>query len=398
MDNLTHTLVGLAAAKAGLERTSPYATAVCVVAANLPDIDIATLFADNWTYLHHHRGITHSAVGVLSLAVLLPLLFYGGDRLIARLKRRPPRARLGGLLLSSLILSASHPLMDWTNNYGVRPLLPWDARWFYGDLVFILDPWLWLTIGGAAFLLTAKTKARVVVWTVLAVILTTAILFLPQRAGMAIPLAARVLWLASIAGLIAAHRARLATRVGSPVAVVALSLVVVYWGALAVVHARAVSQARRIADSAASARGEKLIRVAAMPTLANPLRWRCVAETDRALTRFDIRVNDEFEAVESDQTGAGVSANDGVAKFAANVFRFEKPQGSDDELTARAIAEDRGASVFSGFARFPAVKVERGCAEEVLVRFADLRFAEPGRAGSASGFAVDVPLKIRNEE
>ena len=43
MDNLTHTLVGLAAAKAGLERLSLGATAVCLVAANSPDVDIVAL-------------------------------------------------------------------------------------------------------------------------------------------------------------------------------------------------------------------------------------------------------------------------------------------------------------------------------------------------------------------
>ncbi len=69
MDNLTHSLVGLAAAKAGLERRSPYATFVCVAAANLPDIDIVALAGGLAFYFKHHRGITHSIVGTLALAV-----------------------------------------------------------------------------------------------------------------------------------------------------------------------------------------------------------------------------------------------------------------------------------------------------------------------------------------
>ena len=59
MDNLTHSLVGLAAAKAGLERRTPYAAFACVAAANLPDIDIIALAGGPAFYLKHHRGITH---------------------------------------------------------------------------------------------------------------------------------------------------------------------------------------------------------------------------------------------------------------------------------------------------------------------------------------------------
>src|SRR5918998_1153671 len=66
MDNLTHSLVGLVAAKAGLERLSPGATAVCVLAANAPDADILAALGGKWFYLHHHRGITHSIVGTLA--------------------------------------------------------------------------------------------------------------------------------------------------------------------------------------------------------------------------------------------------------------------------------------------------------------------------------------------
>ena len=70
MDNLTHTFVGLAAAKAGLEKLSPGATTLCVLAANSPDSDIIVLaFGDRWDFLQHHRGITHAIVGVIGLAI-----------------------------------------------------------------------------------------------------------------------------------------------------------------------------------------------------------------------------------------------------------------------------------------------------------------------------------------
>src|SRR6266498_1405848 len=64
MDNLTHSLVGLAASKAGLEKLSPHTSALCILASNAPDSDIvALLFGGRWSFLQHHRGITHSMLG-----------------------------------------------------------------------------------------------------------------------------------------------------------------------------------------------------------------------------------------------------------------------------------------------------------------------------------------------
>ncbi|HEX8474691.1 MAG TPA: metal-dependent hydrolase [Pyrinomonadaceae bacterium] len=377
MDNLTHSLVGLAAAKAGLERTSPCATALCVLAANAPDGDtIVLLLAGRWPYVEHHRGLSHSIVGTLAIAIALALLFYGGEWLYARLvRRRAPRARLRGLLFASLVVSASHPLMDWTNNYGVRPLLPWDGRWFYGDLVFILDPWLWLSIGGAAFLLTARTRTRVAAWTLLAVALTAAILFLPERAGMPYPFASRVLWLVGIVGLVVAHRHGVARRWGASIAVAALALVVVYWGALAVMHRRALTEAEAFAARLADEKGESVLRVAAMPMLADPTRWLCIAETNRAFTRFDLSVG-------------GDDNRDAATRDAE---RFEKPEGAAAHLVEQA-ARDERAEIFLGFSRFAATRVRRDCIGATLVQFADLRFGEPGGGGRRNSFALEIPV------
>src|ERR1044071_6603623 len=159
MDNLTHSLVGLTAAKAGLERLSPGATTLCVLAANAPASDIIVLaFGDRWDFLQHHRGITHAIVGVIALAILLPLIFHFADRLWSRFRHQPAKTKLKGLMLASFIVSATHPLLDWTNNYGIRFWLPWNQKWSYGDLVFVVDPYIWLILGGASFLLTAKTR------------------------------------------------------------------------------------------------------------------------------------------------------------------------------------------------------------------------------------------------
>src|SRR5436190_17613830 len=127
MDNLTHSLVGLTSAKAGLERLSPWATTVCVISANAADADFVSLFfGDRWTLLREHRGVTHSIVGTITIGILVPVLAYAIDRIIASIRKRAPRIRFRGLLLASLVAAATHPLMDWTSNYGVGPPLPWS--------------------------------------------------------------------------------------------------------------------------------------------------------------------------------------------------------------------------------------------------------------------------------
>lgn len=378
MDNLTHSLVGLAAAKAGLERLSPMATTVCVLAANAPDLDFLAVIGGRWFYVQNHRGITHSIVGTMTLALLIPALFYGGDLILARVRRRPPRVKFRGLLICSLILSASHPLMDWTNNYGVRPLLPWSGQWFYGDLVFIVDPWLWLVVGGATFLLTSKRHWQIALWVMLALILTGLVLFLPlENAGLLHPNIFRLLWIAAIFGLFIARGTLPRERRGNSIAVVALAFVIVYWGGLAIAHRSALREAQVIAQQLSSERGERLNRLAAMPTLSDPFRWQCVADTDRSVYRFYVSL-----------TGS----NDGAGN---EWTRFEKPEGQEAAAVARA-SSDKRAKIFLNFARFPVARIEGDCLSGLLVQFADLRYTEPSAQGRGT-FSLNVAVACEAE-
>ena len=63
-------------------------------------------------------------------------------------------------LLIALALT-SHLLLDWWNSYGVHPFWPLMSRWFYGDAVYILEPWLWMLLGVAATLNTRTRAGRV---------------------------------------------------------------------------------------------------------------------------------------------------------------------------------------------------------------------------------------------
>ena len=372
MDNLTHSLVGLAAAKAGLGRQSAYATLVCVAAANLPDADIVALAGGPAFYLKHHRGITHSVVGTLALAVVFPLLVYAAERVWARWRGREPRARLKGLLVCSLLLSASHPLLDWTNSYGVRPLLPWDGRWFYGDLLFIVDPWVWLLLGGACSLL-ATARWRVAAWGLLALLITAALFRVGTRPDLDVPVGALALWFAGLAALAVLHFKRAGARLGWRAPAVALALVVVYCAALSLMQARARRTAELLAGGLASGEGGRALRVEATPVLADPLTWRCLAADDRHTFRFDMKLGTLF------------------VEDLSGVVVYEKPSGDEAEAVRRA-SETEAARVLLDFARFPVARVRPGEAGGRVVQFADLRYTEPGSRARVGGFALDVPV------
>ena len=40
----------------------------------------------------------------------------------------------------------SHLLLDWTNTYGIRMLLPFSSRWLHLDITDVVDPWILLAL------------------------------------------------------------------------------------------------------------------------------------------------------------------------------------------------------------------------------------------------------------
>ena len=373
MDNLAHSLLGLAAAKAGLERLSPGATAICLLAANAPDSDVAVLLVrDRWDFLHYHRHITHSIFGTLALALILPVMFWLVDRLIARLRSRQPVVRVRGLLVVSLVVSATHPFLDWTNNYGIRLLLPWSSRWFYGDLVFIADPFIWLVLGGAVFLLSSKLKLQLALWFVLATILTYLVMRVTSQQGIENAFLLRGIWVGLITCFVIAFKLGAAARWGRKIAWAAFAVLIVYWIGLVFLHAAALGEVRRAAVLLASQHGESVTDIAAMPTLANPLHWQSVVETDRAAYRFEVFLPS-------------------AAPDLSGVTRYERADTFESPLVVKA-AQDRRAQIFLGFARFPVFQVKGAdCLTETIVQLADLRYTQPGSARGS--FALELPIE-----
>jgi inner membrane protein len=159
MDPITHFLTGACIGRAGLNRKTAYATVAAVWAAEAPDIDILWWFAGPVEELKHHRGITHTFLGAPFVAGAVVGAIWLFHRWQQKRKRRKMQAAMlkdptavgppfhqpqpvdwGWLYVTALIAALSHILLDWTNNYGVRPFFPFNPRWYAGSFVFIVEP------------------------------------------------------------------------------------------------------------------------------------------------------------------------------------------------------------------------------------------------------------------
>ncbi len=161
MEPVTHVLTGACLARTGLNRRVAYATAGMAIAAEFPDIDTLWSLRGPVSGFEHHRGITHTFLGIPFEAALLLLgfVFYHRWRssgkslalptlsagLTARTKAEAP-IRWGLLYLFLVFALLSHILLDFTNNYGVRPFFPFNGHWYAGSIAFIFDPVLFLLL------------------------------------------------------------------------------------------------------------------------------------------------------------------------------------------------------------------------------------------------------------
>lgn len=146
MDNITHSLVGLLLARAGLEKTTPRGTAMMVLAANVPDIDGVSWLGGTLGMIEYHRAYTHALV-FMPLIALLPML-------LARVRFSWPS------FLASLIGVFSHLLLDWTNSYGIPLALPFSWHRFHLDTVYLFDAWITAILLGAIVAMALAQHAR----------------------------------------------------------------------------------------------------------------------------------------------------------------------------------------------------------------------------------------------
>jgi len=240
MDPLTHTATGLFLSRIGLRKWSPLATPILLLAANAPDIDIVTLTGGSLDYLHFHRHLTHSLVAIPAMAILPVLLV----RLIAR---KP--VRWLGAFAAAAIAVLTHLLLDLTNIYGIRLLLPFSPRWFRLDLTGVIDVWIWAVL-----------------------LLAVAAPFIAKLVG------------SEIGG---AHKQH---RHGRGFAWFALAFLLLYNCGRAVLHSRAVAvvESRIYQD-------EPPGRVMVAPDGIDPWNWKGVVETGDFYAVAPLRLGREFD-------------------------------------------------------------------------------------------------------
>lgn len=131
MDNLTHTLTGVAIARLGFDRRVPGATLTLALASNLPDLDVVSGLWGTTAYLDHHRGLSHAFAASPFLAAGLALLLS---------RRRGTAQRFLPTFLLAWLGIGLHIIWDLWTIYGTRVLLPFDATWYTLGFMFIVDP------------------------------------------------------------------------------------------------------------------------------------------------------------------------------------------------------------------------------------------------------------------
>jgi len=141
LEPITHFLTGGCLARTGFNRKTALATATMTLAAEAPDLDVLSSFKGPVYGFAHHRGFTHSFLGLLLTSMVVVGFMYliwllRGKR--TNIPNLPPR--WGLLFLFAYITGLSHILLDFTNNYGVRPFWPFSEKWYSWDITFILEP------------------------------------------------------------------------------------------------------------------------------------------------------------------------------------------------------------------------------------------------------------------
>jgi inner membrane protein len=240
MDNLTHSLTGLALARSGLKRFCPHGTLLLIVAANIPDIDMVSLIYGPLRNLEIHRGYTHSLLMLPVMAAVAVAI----TSILGREKLPWLRA-----WLIACVGVVSHLLMDTSMSYGVRLLLPFSSQWFFLDVFSLTD------------------------WVVLAVLLLA--------------------WLGPGLARLVGDEIGDRRPAGRGIAIFALSFFAAYGCFRGLMHQRAVAQLEsRIYDEVLESPAK---RMDAFPNSANPLIWSGIVEGEHAYRLYDVPSYGEFD-------------------------------------------------------------------------------------------------------
>jgi inner membrane protein len=380
MDNVTHALAGallgaaatsLVERRAGRPSTQGFGRVAMLLgaaAAELPDADLLyagpVLGMGRLGYLLHHRGHTHTVV----FALVAALLVWGAALALRRRAGLGPGER-GALLGVAAAGTLSHIALDWTNGYGVHPFWPVDDRWYYGDAVFIVEPWLWIAALPPLVLLVRSAVARGLLVVAFVAILGAAWTIGPLSRGTAL-----VVTLGALAWAALVRAAPASRRVALGVAA--------FLGFEAVAFAASGAARARVRAAA----GPGYVDVALSPDAADPLCFGAlVIEVDGPIYRVTSADVAPFPGLrDAAACRGGPPAAPTARPPAAGVQWGEEWVAEVAELRALAAGHCEVAAALR-FIRVPAWEPLPGDS----IRVDDLRFSRGGR-----GFAsVTVPAR-----
>lgn len=267
MDPITHTLVGASLAATRLGQTTRRAVPALVIGANLPDIDVLSYFGGSDAALGFRRGWTHGVLALVVLPALLAALLWAWER-----RRSHDERPLSGrwLIALSYLAVLTHPFLDWLNTYGMRWLMPFDDTWFYGDAVFIMDPWLWLVLGVGWLIGQRPSRRWMIAWAVVGALLLALV---ARRAPDYAPIVGAVfvvLLLALLWKPASVRRKRQAAAAG-------LAVATLFIGCMIAIHEVTERRVMRELERAGLPEVEQLM-VGPLP--ANPSTWEFVVRAN----------------------------------------------------------------------------------------------------------------------
>ena len=351
MEPITHFLYGACTSRAGFTRKTALATVTMTLAAEAPDADMLAYFWGSAVGFTHHRGFTHTVFGIPVVSAFVVVFVYVCYRLYRKWRpldphppasnRVPLQPRWGLLYGLACLAGYSHLLLDFTNDYGIRPFFPVWNHWVAWDTVYIIEP-------------------LILVFLIAGLLLPALFGLVNQEIG-----------------------ARTRGPKGRGGAITALVLVAILWGVRDYQHRRAIA-----AMEAVNFHDRAALRLGAFPYDTNPFKWHGVAETEntyetvrvdsltpevdpqgRELTYYKPQYTDVVRAAKASYLGRAyvdwarflqveVERRDSPVHYVVTFrdLRFAYPERRGTPLGAYVILDEKLNVVSQGFAARNAIK------------------------------------------
>ena len=312
MDPITHGLASLALARAGQKRLPPYGTAMFVISGTAADLDYVSYFGGAAAFLRFHRTLLHSILGSALVACVIAAAFFALNKAQSekRESENPNSMRREFTFVLALFVcvigAASHILLDLVSGIGVQLFWPFRAGWQGWDLLTNLDPWI------LGLLLLA--------------------LLLPELFRL-------------VSDEIGEKKG---SSRGRGAAIVALAILVLYIGARADLHSKAINLL-----TSREYHGRPPLAAAAFPLPTTPFGWRGVVSTDATVEELQVSL---FPGAEFDPDRS---------------FTRYKP---DPSAALDAGQRTQAAKTFLAYAAIPFASVNR-IEDGYRFELRDLRFA-----------------------